>query len=168
MLPLFFSFFKESLLTPKVSCIPGLVGLIGILTIPFTHRFALVVMCWFQGVVGSPVILSWTLPGVNTAGHTKRTTVLGVYFIAFCSGNIIGPHLFLASEKPRYQTAIKSLVGAYSAVIGLQMIYTAYCWMENRAKARAGLLDGVSTTEVALEGFDDLTDKQNKHFRYRI
>ncbi|CAK7566769.1 MAG: hypothetical protein SEPTF4163_004721 [Sporothrix epigloea] len=154
--------------TIMLSCIPGLVGLIGILTIPFTHRFALVVMCWFQGVVGSPVILSWTLPGVNTAGHTKRTTVLGVYFIAFCSGNIIGPHLFLASEKPRYQTAIKSLVGAYSAVIGLQMIYTAYCWMENRAKARAGLLDGVSTTEVALEGFDDLTDKQNKHFRYRI
>ncbi|CAK7271777.1 hypothetical protein SEPCBS119000_004777 [Sporothrix epigloea] len=152
----------------SVSCLPGLVGLIGILTIPFSHRFALVIMCWFQGVIGSPLVLNWTVPGLNTAGHTKRTTVLGVYFIFFCSGNIIGPHLFLASEKPRYQTAIKSLVGAYAAVIGLQAIYTTYCWMENRAKARAGLLDGVSKSEVALEGFDDLTDKQNKHFRYRI
>ncbi|CAK7568367.1 MAG: hypothetical protein SEPTF4163_006355 [Sporothrix epigloea] len=155
-------------MTIIISCLPGFAGLIGLLTIPMTHRFALVGMCWIQGVLGSPVILNWTLPGLNTAGHTKRATVLGVYFVVYCAGNIAGPHLFLASEKPRYPTAIKGLAGSYGAVIALQIIYTTYCWLENRAKARAGLLDGVSKTEVAMEGFEDLTDKQNKHFRYRI
>lgn len=125
-------------------------------------------MCWIQGVLGSPVVLNWTLPGLNTAGHTKRSTVLGIYFVIYCAGNIVGPHLFLASEAPRYPTAIKGLAGSYGAAIGLQAIYTTWCWMENRAKARAGLLDEATATETALEGFEDLTDKQNKHFRYRL
>ncbi|KAL1897878.1 hypothetical protein Sste5346_003730 [Sporothrix stenoceras] len=151
-----------------LGCLPGLAGLIGILKIPLTHRFALVGMCWIQGVLGSPVVLNWTLPGLNTAGHTKRSTVLGVYFVIYCAGNIAGPHLFLASEAPRYPTAIKGLAGSYGSAIGLQIIYTTWCWMENRAKARKGLLDEVTATEAAMEGFEDLTDKQNKHFRYRI
>lgn len=45
------------------------------------HRFALVAMCWLQGILGAPVILNWTLTGLNTAGHTKRSTVLGIYFV---------------------------------------------------------------------------------------
>jgi hypothetical protein len=49
--------------------------------IDIEHRFALVGMCWLQGILGSPVILNWTLPGLNTAGHTKRSFVLGVYFV---------------------------------------------------------------------------------------
>lgn len=64
-----------------VSCIPGLAGLIGILKISIKHRLALVGMCWLQGILGSPVVLNWTLPGLNTAGHTKRTTVIGIYFV---------------------------------------------------------------------------------------
>ena len=65
-----------------VSCIPGLAGLIGIMNISIEHdRFALVGMCWLQGILGAPVVLNWTLPGLNTAGHTKRSTVLGIYFV---------------------------------------------------------------------------------------
>lgn len=64
-----------------VSCIPGLAGLIGIMKINIEHRFALVGMCWLQGILGAPIILNWTLTGLNTAGHTKRSTVLGIYFV---------------------------------------------------------------------------------------
>lgn len=56
-------------------------GLIGILKIDIENRMALVGMCWLQGILGSPVILNWTLPGLNTAGNTKRSTVLGVQII---------------------------------------------------------------------------------------
>ena len=65
----------------EVGCLPGFVGLIGLLTISIKHRFALVGMCWMQNVLGSPVVLNWTLPGLNTAGHTKRSVVLGIYFV---------------------------------------------------------------------------------------
>ncbi|KAL4806812.1 major facilitator superfamily domain-containing protein [Aspergillus unguis] len=156
--------------TVVLSCVPGLAGLIGIMKIDIEHRFALVGMCWLQGILGSPIILSWTLPGLNTAGHTKRSTVLGLYFVLYCAGNIAGPHLFVPSESPRYPTAIKGLTGSYAIAMGMQIIYTASSYFENRRKARKGLLDEEATDSVqtALEGFEDLTDKQNQHFRYRI
>ncbi|KAJ5806404.1 MFS transporter [Penicillium pulvis] len=154
--------------TIVLSCIPGLAGLIGILKINIEHRFALVGMCWLQGILGAPVILNWTLTGLNTAGHTKRSAVLGIYFVLYCAGNIAGPHFFLASEAPRYPTAIKGLAGSYAGAMGLQIIYTCYCLFENRNKERKGLLHRTTSTEEAMEGFEDLTDKQNQHFRYRI
>lgn len=60
---------------------PGIVGLAGIMTISTTHPYSLVACAWIQGVLGSPVILSWTLPVLNVAGHTKRSTVIGLYFL---------------------------------------------------------------------------------------
>ncbi len=56
-------------------------GLIGLLTIDIKHRYALVACCWLQNVLGAPIILGWTLPGLNVAGHTKRTTVVGLFFV---------------------------------------------------------------------------------------
>ncbi|KAL2816716.1 major facilitator superfamily domain-containing protein [Aspergillus granulosus] len=156
--------------TIVIACVPGLAGLIGLITIPHdeSHRFALVGMCWLQGILRAPVVLNWTLPGLNTAGHTKRSIVLGIYFVIYCAGNIAGPHLFLTSEAPRYQTAIKGLAGSYGAAMGLQIIYTGYCWVENRRKARKGLLEGADSAESAMESFEDPTDKQDKHLRYRV
>lgn len=64
-----------------VGCIPGIVGLAGIMTISIEHRYNLVACAWVQNVLGSPVVLNWTLPVLNVAGHTKRSTVLGLYFL---------------------------------------------------------------------------------------
>ena len=150
-----------------VSSLPGIAGLIGLLTISIKHRYALVAMCWLQNVLGAPIILGWTLPGVNTAGHTKRTTVIGLFFCFYCAGNITGPHLFLANEAPRYFTAIKGLLGTYCALIFFQVIYTAWCWFDNKARDKKGL-HAQREEEVLFEGYDDLTDKQNKHFRYKV
>lgn len=86
----------------------------------------------------------------------------------YCAGNIAGPHLFLPSEIPRYPTAIRGLAGAYGSAMGLQIIYTTYCYLENKRKEKKGALSEVDATEEAMEGFEDLTDRQNKHFRYCI
>jgi len=88
-------------ITIILSCLPGLAGLIGILTIPESQRYALVGMAWMQNVLGSPIILNWTQPGLNVAGHTKRSATIGMYFVFYCAGNIAGPHLFLPEEVPR-------------------------------------------------------------------
>ncbi|KAK4946608.1 hypothetical protein LTR10_014460 [Elasticomyces elasticus] len=153
--------------TVIISSLPGIIGLIGLLTISIKHRYALVAMCWLQNVLGAPIILGWTLPGVNTAGHTKRTTVIGLFFCFYCAGNIIGPHLFLATEAPRYFTAIKGLLGTYCALIFFQAIYTPLCYFDNKARDKKGL-HAERVEEELLEGFDDLTDKENKHFRYKV
>ena len=149
-----------------LGCLPGMAGLIGLLTIDIKHRMALVGMCWIQNVLGSPVVLNWTVPAMNVAGHTKRATVLGIYFVLFCVGNIAGPHLFLAHELPRYPTAIKGLLGTYCAAIVLQSLYTVWCWVENKRRDREGL--HLATELELMEGYEDKTDKENKHFRYTL
>lgn len=97
-----------------------------------------------------------------------RTATTNNYYRLYCAGNIAGPHLFLATEVPRYPTAIKGLAGAYGAAMGLQAIYTALCYFNNKTKMKNGMLGEADFKEAALEGFEDLTDKQNKHFRYRV
>lgn len=150
-----------------LGCLPGMAGLIGILTIPIEQRYALVAMCWMQNVLGSPLVLSWATPGINVAGHTKRTTVMAIYFVCYVAGNIVGPHMFLTSESPRYATAIKGLLGTYCAVIFFQAVYTFWCWAENRRRDKLGV-PVVAFEQELLEGFDDLTDRENVHFRYKL
>lgn len=118
-------------------------------------------------MLGSPLVLGWTLPGVNTAGHTKRATVIGLFFIVYAGGNIAGPHLFLPTEAPRYFSAIRGLLGTYCALIALQVVYTAWVYASNRSRDKKGL-HAERREEELLEGFDDLTDKQNIHFRYKV
>ncbi|KAH7348585.1 MFS transporter [Rhexocercosporidium sp. MPI-PUGE-AT-0058] len=165
----YLSTYNNSLgLTIILGCIPGIAGLVGLLKIPIAHRYALVGCCWLQK----------TLPAVKVACHTERSTVLGLYFIVFplfissnminstfklttssfyCGGNIAGPHIFIPSQAPRYFGAIKGLLVAYCIAAGLQVAYTAVCYMENKKRDKAGL---VADAEVeALEGFGDLTDK---------
>ncbi|KIW62894.1 hypothetical protein, variant [Phialophora macrospora] len=154
-------------LTIILSCLPGLAGLIGLLTINIKHPYALLACAWLQAVLGSPIILGWTLPGINVAGHTKRSTVLALFFIFTCAGNISGPHVFLPSDAPRYFTAIRALLGTYSALCFFQIVYTTMCYFENKARDRKGLV-AERHDEQLLKGFEDLTDKQNLHFRYKV
>ncbi|KAK3681208.1 hypothetical protein LTR37_020940 [Vermiconidia calcicola] len=144
-----------------LGCIPGMAGLIGILTIDIKYRYALTAMAWMQNVLGSPLILCWTLPGVHVAGHTKRTTVLGLFFVMYCAGNIAGPHMFLESEVPRYPTAIKGLLGAYVAMIFFTSINFALCVVQNKQRDRKGAR-GDNVMLEGLEGFEDLTDWENQ------
>lgn len=173
-----------------MACIPGIAGLVGIMKIDLEHRYALVACAWLQNILGSPIVLSWTLPGLNVAGHTKRATVLGLFFVYvpsspsaplpsflpthhslihcsfYCGGNIAGPHIFFPKEAPRYLSAIKGLLIAYCIAAFVQVLYTGLCWWENRARDAKGL--HADEEAEALEGFGDLTDKENLHFRYSI
>lgn len=75
--------------------------------------------------------------------------------------------MFLASEAPRYRTAIKGLLGAYCALIVFTIAYWIMCMTQNRLRNRKHE-EGATLLQEGLEGFDDLTDKENHHFRYRL
>lgn len=85
----------------------------------------------------------------------------------YCAGNICSPHMFLGSEAPRYHTAIKGLLGAYCALIVFTVAYWMLCLTQNRLRDRKHE-EGATLLQEGLEGFDDLTDKENHHFRYRL
>lgn len=150
-----------------LSSLPGMAGLIGLLTISYDNRLALTAMAWMQNVLGAPIILTWALSGVNVSGHTKRTTTIGLFFVFYCAGNICSPHMFLGSEAPRYPTAIKGLLGAYCALIVFTAVYWLLCLTQNKMRNRKGER-GEGLLQEGMEGFDDITDNENHHFRYRL
>jgi hypothetical protein len=101
----------------------------------------------------------------NTAGHTKKITTNAVLLIGYCLGNFIGPLFFIADQAPRYNLG----VGMMFFCIGVQVLSIGGMWalLVHRNKTRA-LLD--SSERGVLEGYEngfrDMTDLENLHFRY--
>ncbi|KIW12320.1 hypothetical protein PV08_09597 [Exophiala spinifera] len=99
----------------------------------------------------------------NCGGHTKKLTVMGVIFIAYCVANIIGSQVFLARSAPNYSTRYNAILGFEVAALLCLCIYGAGCWYENRHRDRTeGPLPPVSDVDM----LGDLTDKEKRGFRY--
>lgn len=71
--------------------IPTAIGLILLATVPERiiglRTFALLLLPSFIGSLA----ICMGLPSQNTAGYTKRSVAVGMAFIGYCIGNIIGP-----------------------------------------------------------------------------
>ncbi|KAH5582008.1 hypothetical protein HBI24_120460 [Parastagonospora nodorum] len=147
-------------------CLPPLAGLLGIRLTPLSQRWSLVGCTWLQYIVGAPVILSWNLLTTNIAGHTKRSTANGLWFLFYAAGNIAGANLFFAREAPRYFSALTGLIVCYCGMVVIAGFLAGWMWIENKRRDR---LYGVAEDEQAVEdGFRNQTDGQAKHFRYAL
>jgi hypothetical protein len=106
------------------------------------------------------------MPASNVGGYTKRTTATAFVFLAYCIGNIIGPHAFLSSEKPIYQTGCKFIVGctAGQVLIAAALRYLLIRRNKLRDAAQGEVADHVAEDDEEL--LRDLTDFENPKFRY--
>ena len=106
----------------------------------------------------------------NIGGHSKRTMTNGLWFAGYAAGNIVGANIFFDHEAPRYFSAIIGLCVCYASMIVLGLVLRQYMWWENRRRDRkmgVGERTVNGADEQAMrEGFKDLTDMQNQHFRY--
>jgi len=137
--------------------------------------------------------LNMSLVQSNYRGVTKRMTMTAMLFVAYCTGNIAGPHFFRKGEAPHYGTAFRAIMVCYSLVVVLALTLRFYLRWLNLKRTReegfagsassAGALAGgkapeVSNgkdvaeivTEVQLrpEDYDDVTDWNTVGFRYRL
>lgn len=119
--------------------VPGMAGLIGILTISLEHQMKLAAYAWIMPITGLCIILTWFIVAANIAGHTKRTFVNGLEFVGYAAGNIIGPSLFIPEEPARYPSATKGLLSVHACA----MLFTASLGLvmlrENRKRAKEEL-----------------------------
>lgn len=71
--------------------LPTALGLILLATVPVSQigvrTFGYLLLSSFIGSLA----ITMGLPSQNTAGATKRTVTVGMAFIGYCVGNIIGP-----------------------------------------------------------------------------
>ncbi|ODQ63430.1 MFS general substrate transporter [Nadsonia fulvescens var. elongata DSM 6958] len=148
--------------------IPPLAGLVGIRQISLDHKWALVGCTWLQYIVGGPVILCWVLMTANIAGHTKRSIMNGWWFTLYAAGNIIGSNIFLAKEAPRYYSAMTGLIACYVGMFLLGGLLKYYMTWDNRKRDLENEDSEEAREKAILDGFSDLTDKQNRGFRYSL
>lgn len=53
----------------------------------------------------------------NVAGQTKKTIVVAANFVAWATGNAIGPQVFLTWDVPRYFIAFATHMGCYLLLV---------------------------------------------------
>ncbi|KAH8600059.1 allantoate permease-like protein [Bisporella sp. PMI_857] len=147
--------------------------------------FAYYLTSFLAGI--TPLIYTWHIQ--NTAGDTKRKAVTGMVFVGMCTGNIIGPLLYTAEDKPYYRKGLISNLAMFSFVEVLVVIIMLYlkflnAWhakMRTQVGKSAVLVDesmmtksdlaqlgkGVNQTVGPREednAFADMTDLKNEDF----
>lgn len=108
-----------------------------------------------------PGIYNWN--SANTAGYTKVSMRNALTLIAFCIGNLIGPQIFRQKDAPNYIPAKIVLVVSMAITMCLIMLLRQVAVSENKKKDK---IEGSSIQDVDLAINHDLTDIENKCFRY--
>ncbi|KAL2788747.1 major facilitator superfamily domain-containing protein [Aspergillus keveii] len=132
------------------------------------------ILLYMASVAGMP--LSFSLISANIAGFTKRATVSAMVLIAYCAGNLISPFLFFEHEVPQYKRLPVDHICFCVAVASIAVLRIALR-DENRRRDRPAQdavvsLDGNENASSHKEGIaetgemPDLTDKENRNFRY--
>ncbi|KAL3447904.1 major facilitator superfamily domain-containing protein [Aspergillus insuetus] len=80
--------------------------------------------------------LTMSLAQANYKGVTKKMTMTGSMFVAYCVGNIAGPHLFRASEAPAYETSFRIILICYALAAALALSLHVYLRVENNRRDR--------------------------------
>ncbi|KAL1679057.1 major facilitator superfamily domain-containing protein [Schizophyllum commune] len=106
--------------------------------------------------------LAMSVMNTNYRGMTKKMTMTALMFVAYCTGNIAGPHFFKASEAPVYQTAFRTIMVCYALAVAEALLLRAYLMYANRR--RAGETDGT----MGKEAYEDLTDWEIPGMQYRM
>ncbi|KAK6216894.1 hypothetical protein QIS74_07008 [Colletotrichum tabaci] len=103
-------------------------------------------------------------PASNIGGYTKRTTATAFVFLAYCIGNIIGPHGFLGSEAPIYQTGCKLIIGCIAAQVAIAIALRLLLIRRNKMRDAEQSGSPPEANDVAV--LEDLPDFGNRSFRY--
>jgi ABC-type transport system involved in Fe-S cluster assembly fused permease/ATPase subunit len=107
----------------------------------------------------------------NVKGNTKRAIVNTMFFIGYCAGCIGSPQLW--THKPRYTEGVITSIVTWCLLFVAVIIYRLLCIADNKqrdANAPAATVDTVQDYELDKNGLPktDLTDKQDRAFRYSI
>jgi MFS family permease len=146
-------------------CIAGAAMLVALPASAKWGRLIGLWLCYFQGLGFS---ISLTIVSSNIAGTTKKQLTSAALFTGYCVGNIIGPQTFKDSEKPGYRSAYVAMLVGYSVKLAAVLVLFAYMAGVNkkRDKEAADGIVGLTEEEAVEEGMRDVTEIDNRGFRY--
>ncbi|KAJ6539196.1 major facilitator superfamily domain-containing protein [Mycena capillaripes] len=167
--------YNQKLLLAFIYTLPNVAGTIVFICVKTTShtKVGLLLAFYCMQGFGAVAVLNLAVMSNNVAGRTKQVIASTLVFIAWALGNAIGPQVFRANDSPRY---IRAFI-AHLVMYGVQMVAIIVLRLRlmrlNVLKRRAQALEPTKANgeledeKIAhKQAFDDLTDHENKDFRY--
>ncbi|KAJ5668966.1 hypothetical protein N7462_010036 [Penicillium macrosclerotiorum] len=150
--------------------IPSFVGTIVLMTVQNTStatKAGLLLSYYITLSFWASQTLTLSMISRNIAGQTKKSTVIAANFIAWATGNAIGPQIFLTRDAPRYFTAFSIHIGCYALLMMILLFLRFHLKRQNTKKDQMAAVEDIPAQEALdFDGFEDLTDRENLRFRY--
>ncbi|CAI7619475.1 unnamed protein product [Penicillium manginii] len=117
------------------------------------------------------VAAGWGLIVAAWMGNTKRAIVNTMFFIGYCAGCIGSPQLW--TQKPRYTEGVITSIVTWCLLFITVIIYRFLCASDNKKRdSEMSSHADAAGLEFQLDGNglprDDLTDKEDREFRYAL
>ncbi|PPR00815.1 hypothetical protein CVT26_012456 [Gymnopilus dilepis] len=158
---------------------PNILGVFLINFLPWSNKVGLLFGQWTTGVGTTGFVLSLSWLSSVTAGHTKRVTTNAIMLSAYCIGNAAGPFMWQAKYKPRNHVPWIIIGVCYVICMGLLLAIRYLLASENKRRDNEPVdttYDDVYIEKIGPDGvvekvkvdkeYLDLTDIQNREFRY--
>ncbi|KAK0211108.1 major facilitator superfamily domain-containing protein [Desarmillaria ectypa] len=161
--------------------IVAILGALLVNLLPSSNKVGLLFSYWVSifAIAPFPIFLGW-VSGL-TSGHTKRITTNALVLIGYCVGNFAGPFVWKKEYQPRNHVPW-ALLAACNLASGIFLLILRFMLSaENKRRdmnRHDDTFDDVYVTHVNADGtteerkidkaFLDLTDIQNKDFRYLL
>ncbi|CAG7938824.1 unnamed protein product [Penicillium nalgiovense] len=166
---LVFIFPNQRTLVVLVLIIPPLIGTVFLMKLDVTAQWGLIVASWLSSCITASMAPLLSLAASNFKGNTKRAIVNGMFFIGYCAACIASPQLW--THSPRYTEGVITSIVTWCLLFLVVILFRFLCVRDNKQRDEQAANSGVSVDqEVKLDenGLPqtDLTDKQDRQFRY--
>ncbi|KAI0810134.1 major facilitator superfamily domain-containing protein [Xylaria sp. FL0064] len=132
--------------------------------LPRSNTWGRLVSFWLVNSQSVGFTVSLTTVSSNMAGYTHRSFASALVFTAYCWGNFAGPFVVKQSEAPAFKGALIGLLVGYSIKFICHLALLFYMLSVNHYRNKTY---GPQHKEASDEaGMNDLTEFQNKDFRY--
>ncbi|WRT68774.1 uncharacterized protein IL334_005754 [Kwoniella shivajii] len=146
--------------------LPSLVGVI--IQYKTRNSGALLFGYYILGSYVASLGICFAGPGANVVGYTKRVVVGAMVFVAYATGNIVGPHFFVSTETPAYRSGMFACIICFTITIPMAFLLRLYYARENRRRDKLAEESGDPTYDENRGDFSDRTDIENLSFRYAL
>lgn len=159
--------------------VPTLLGILLVNLLPWTDKVGLLFGQWMTTISVTAFVLQLSWITNVTAGHTKKVTVNAIMLIAYCVGNAAGPFMWQAKYVPRNHVPWTVIGICYVCCMFILLIIRFLLWRENKRRdaeppdtryddvyIEVTLPDGSRVERKVQKEYLDLTDIQNRDFRY--
>ncbi|CAN9105351.1 unnamed protein product [Alternaria alternata] len=155
--------FNQRALNVVSLLVPGALGGCLMAFLPGESKAGKLIGNYLTNCIGAslPLLYSWV--SANIAGHTKKVTMNAILLMSFCLGNIIGPLTFRQDDAPNFVPAKITIVVTCAFAAAMALVLRAYYMWENKKRDKED--DG---RHMENEEFLDLTDRENRRFRYKL